>query len=81
MIPAWQGPEFDGTPACAEADPDAWFPDKGGTNRPAKAVCRGCEVIDECLTWALDNGEMHGVWGGLSERERRQLRSRKGRAA
>lgn len=58
---------------CAEADPEAFFPEKGGSTRYAKKVCRSCEVRAECLQYALDHDERFGVWGGLSERERRKL--------
>ncbi|MDU5308733.1 MAG: WhiB family transcriptional regulator, partial [Varibaculum cambriense] len=47
---------------------------KGGSTREAKAVCELCEVRDECLSYALENDERFGIWGGLSERERRRLR-------
>ena len=58
---------------CAEVDPELFFPDKGESSRPAKRMCAGCEVRAECLQDALDHGERFGVWGGLSERERREL--------
>lgn len=58
---------------CAQADPEAFFPEKGGSTRAAKAVCRGCEVRHECLWTALESRERFGIWGGLSERERRHL--------
>ncbi len=58
---------------CAEVDPELFFPDKGESSRPAKRVCAACEVRAECLQQALDRGERFGVWGGLSERERRAL--------
>jgi WhiB family transcriptional regulator, redox-sensing transcriptional regulator len=58
---------------CAEVDPELFFPDKGESSRPAKRVCAACEVRAECLQQALDRGERFGVWGGLSERERRVL--------
>ncbi len=58
---------------CAEVDPELFFPEKGESSRPAKRVCAGCEVRAECLQYALDHGERFGVWGGLSERERREL--------
>lgn len=85
-VPAWQGPEFDGAAACAEADPEAWFPQKGGgsveSTARAKAICRGCEVLDDCLIWALDNAEAFGVWGGTTPSERRRLLAReRGRVA
>jgi WhiB family redox-sensing transcriptional regulator len=59
---------------CAETDPEAFFPEKGGSTREAKKVCTGCEVRAECLEFALANDERFGIWGGLSERERRRLR-------
>jgi WhiB family transcriptional regulator, redox-sensing transcriptional regulator len=58
---------------CAQVDPELFFPDKGESSRPAKRVCGACEVRAECLHDALDRGERFGVWGGLSERERRVL--------
>lgn len=61
---------------CAETDPEAFFPEKGGSTRAAKAICRGCEVRAECLQYALDNDERFGIWGGLSERERRALKQK-----
>lgn len=59
---------------CAQTDPEAWFPDKGGSTRAAKAICRSCPVIAECLAYALRNDERYGIYGGLSERERRRLK-------
>jgi WhiB family redox-sensing transcriptional regulator len=58
---------------CAQTDPDSFFPDRGESSRPAKRVCAACDVRAECLQYALDHGERYGVWGGLSERERRAL--------
>ena len=66
---------------CAQTDPEAFFPEKGGSTRPAKQVCAGCEVRDECLEYALRNDERFGIWGGLSERERRALKRQRGAAA
>ncbi|MBM02858.1 MAG: hypothetical protein CMH43_03980 [Micrococcales bacterium] len=43
------------------------------------AVCRRCPVVDECLRWALESGQDAGVWGGLSEDERRALKRRNAR--
>ena len=59
---------------CAQTDPEAFFPEKGGSTREAKRICQGCEVRDECLEYALENDERFGIWGGLSERERRRLK-------
>lgn len=59
---------------CAQTDPEAFFPEKGGSTREAKRICSGCEVKAECLEYALGNDERFGIWGGLSERERRRLK-------
>lgn len=59
---------------CLGVDPDLFFPERGASTREAKAVCRGCVVQDECLEFALSNGEKFGIWGGKSERERRRVR-------
>ncbi|WP_374462010.1 WhiB family transcriptional regulator [Microtetraspora sp. AC03309] len=58
---------------CAQTDPEMWFPEKGASNADAKRVCRSCEVRAECLEYALANEEPYGVWGGLSEMQRRRL--------
>ena len=59
---------------CLGVDPDLFFPERGASTREAKAVCRGCEVRGDCLEYALAHGEKFGIWGGLSERERRRVR-------
>jgi WhiB family redox-sensing transcriptional regulator len=59
---------------CAQTDPEAFFPEKGGSTREAKRICAGCDVRAECLEYALAHDERFGIWGGLSERERRRLR-------
>jgi len=61
---------------CAQTDPEAFFPEKGGSTRDAKKICASCEVRTQCLEYALANDERFGIWGGLSERERRKLRKR-----
>jgi WhiB family redox-sensing transcriptional regulator len=61
---------------CAQTDPEAFFPEKGGSTREAKRICLGCEVRTECLEYALEHDERFGIWGGLSERERRKLKKR-----
>jgi len=66
---AWQAEAL-----CAQTDPEAFFPEKGGSTRDAKRVCGVCPVREECLQYAMDNDERFGIWGGLSERERRRLR-------
>jgi WhiB family transcriptional regulator, redox-sensing transcriptional regulator len=59
---------------CLGVDPDLFFPERGASTREAKEVCRGCVVREECLEYALANGEKFGIWGGMSERERRRIR-------
>lgn len=65
--------------ACIDEDPELFFPI--GTTGPAleqleraKAVCHRCDVMDQCLEWALQTNQDAGVWGGTSEDERRALR-------
>ena len=62
--------------ACRDADPDELFVTGAAQNR-AKAVCLGCPVRTECLSDALDNRVEFGVWGGMTERERRALLRRR----
>ncbi|MDR2999118.1 WhiB family transcriptional regulator [Microbacterium sp. NPDC057659] len=70
---AWQADAL-----CAQVDPEAFFPEKGGSTRDAKRICSSCDVRGECLEYALNNDERFGIWGGLSERERRKLKRRAG---
>ncbi len=63
---------------CAETDPESFFPEKGGSTREAKRICSGCEVRAECLEYALAHDERFGIWGGLSERERRRFKKEAG---
>ena len=67
-------PEWQERALCAQTDPEAFFPEKGGSTREAKRICSGCDVRAECLDYALAHDERFGIWGGLSERERRRLR-------
>lgn len=59
---------------CMGVDPDLFFPERGASTREAKEVCRGCVVREDCLEYAITNSEKFGIWGGLSERERRRIR-------
>ena len=68
-ILAWQEQAL-----CAQTDPEAFFPEKRGSTREAKRVCQNCEVRSECLDYALANDERFGIWGGMSERERRRYK-------
>jgi WhiB family redox-sensing transcriptional regulator len=74
--PPWQSGAL-----CAQADPEAFFPEKGGSTKEAKKVCAVCPVQQECLEYALLNEERFGIWGGKSERERRRLRGLVGAGA
>lgn len=73
--PAW----LDGA-LCAQTDPDAFHPDGPGRQPTgARTVCGRCDVRDDCLAWILDwererGATEHGVWGGLSEKQRRAIR-------
>lgn len=59
---------------CMGVDPELFFPERGSSTREAKEVCRGCVVAEDCLEFAIANGEKFGIWGGMSERERRRVR-------
>lgn len=82
--PPGRPPWFDAPPAvdvswhgeavCPQTDPESFFPEKGGSTREAKAICRTCPVRMECLDYAVDHDERFGIWGGMSERERRRLK-------
>jgi WhiB family redox-sensing transcriptional regulator len=71
--------------ACLDEDPELFFP-IGNTGpaliqiEEAKAVCRSCQVIETCLKLAVDSGQDNGVFGGLSEEQRRSLKRRNARA-
>src|ERR687892_1822506 len=71
--------EWRETARCKEMDPDLFFP--VGTTGPAllqieaaKAVCRQCDVREECLQYAIDSNQEYGIWGGMTEEERRYMR-------
>ncbi len=75
IAPEWVA-DWRGQGLCATADPDALFV-QGKAQRAAKAMCKGCPVMAECLADALDNRTEFGVWGGMTERERRALLRRR----
>ena len=74
--PAWRA-----LAACRGVDPELFFTERGESTGDAKAICRDCDVRADCLEYALANKEKFGIWGGLSERERRKLRQARRRAA
>jgi len=61
---------------CAQTDPEAFFPEKGGSVRTVLAICGRCPVRTQCLDFALENNIQHGIWGGLSSLARRRLQQR-----
>ncbi len=67
--PAWMA-----SGACRDRPDVTWFPEKGQSAAPAKAVCAGCPTRARCLEYAIETG-VEGVWGGTSTRERRRRRS------
>jgi WhiB family redox-sensing transcriptional regulator len=61
---------------CQSVDPELFFPEVGSSSTDAKRVCRRCDVQLECLMWALEHDERHGVWGGLGPGQRAHLQKR-----
>lgn len=80
-FPLPEPPHWTELARCQEVDPEAFFPEKGGSTRLAKAICGRCEVRTECLEYALDRDERFGIWGGKSEPERRRLKRTQEEAA
>jgi WhiB family redox-sensing transcriptional regulator len=68
------GPTWREFALCAQTDPEAFFPEKGCSTRDGKKICAKCEVMMECRAYAILHDERFGIWGGLSERERRSIR-------
>ena len=67
--------------ACRDADPDLFFPTSRDSSDKAMAICGSCPVQPECLDYAFDAGERFGIWGGLTEKDRRKARARMRRSA
>jgi hypothetical protein len=65
-LPIYTRPDWHADANCRGLDPELFFPSVGQTSEEAKRVCRACDVQVECLTFALNNGEKHGIWGGKS---------------
>lgn len=66
-------PEWMSSGLCAETDPEEFYPERGGSTARAKQLCASCPVQLACLTYALDNNEQWGVWGGMSVKDRAKL--------
>lgn len=60
--------------SCRQTDPELWFPDLGSNANDAKAICRQCPVLAECLAYALEHQE-EGIWGATSKKQRQRLRA------
>lgn len=69
LRPAWMRRAL-----CARRGQALFFVARGGSVKPAKALCGACVVREQCLDYALDNPDLQGVWGGTSEQERRAMR-------
>jgi len=69
IVPAWMDDAL-----CVQVDTELFFPEKGASSRPARSVCRSCLVRKDCLDWSVETGQRFGVWGGMSERQRRKIR-------
>lgn len=73
-------PEWMQLARCKETDPEVFFPERGDSTMDtlvAKRICLKCEVRVECLQYAVDNQERHGIWGGLNEKARRKYKGKK----
>ncbi|WP_307851609.1 WhiB family transcriptional regulator [Micromonospora sp. C41] len=75
-VPTWHEDAL-----CRQYPADLFFPERGENATYAKAICRRCPVRDRCLQWALDKREQHGVWGGTTEKDRRDMQRREAVAA
>lgn len=74
MIDLLELPEWHLDAACRGMDTDLFFPYRGESLKKAKAICTQCPVQEECLTWAIEENEKFGIWGGLNERNRRRVK-------
>lgn len=75
-----ENPEWMKKARCRETDPEIFYPEQGSGHyiaTQAKRICNSCEVKVECLQYALDNNEAHGIWGGLNEKSRRQYKRKR----
>lgn len=70
------------TAVCAQTDPELWFPEKGGSAREARRLCRSCPFLAACRSWTLAHPSeaAHGVWGGLTARQRARILANQRRA-
>lgn len=64
---------------CAQVGGDDWFPEWGGSERDPKTVCATCPVREQCLNYAIQHHINYGIWGGVSERQRRRIITKRNR--
>jgi WhiB family transcriptional regulator, redox-sensing transcriptional regulator len=76
-LAGFEQPAWAADAPCREHPEVEWFPERGESMAAAKAVCRRCPVRDECLSYAVADPTIVGVWGGTSGRERRRMRERR----
>ena len=74
--PAWQE-----RARCRSLGPERFFTERGESTAKAKAICFRCTVREACLEYALAHTEKFGIWGGMSERERRRIRTQRRKKA
>ena len=74
MIPQLTSPRWMSDALCAQVDAELFFPEVGEHSRPARLICRRCDVQINCLEYAVEHKIAFGIWGGMSDRERRNLR-------
>jgi WhiB family transcriptional regulator, redox-sensing transcriptional regulator len=74
ILPERSDSEWMSRAECANYPPDWWFPARGQPSPQARSVCLSCPVRTECLDYAIAHNERHGIWGGLSEKQRRLIR-------
>lgn len=74
-----EAPVWYDSAACRTMDPAIFFSQDDDVQRAALTRCDGCTVKPECLRIAMETEQMHGIWGGMSERERRRLIRRRRR--
>lgn len=70
-------PEWFAHAACTGVDPELFHPSRGESTAEAKAICRRCGIRSACLEWAMATHQQFGIWGGLSEQQRKVERSRR----
>ena len=76
LVDLIERPEWMQSAACRGMDTALFYPTVGEPGTAAKRVCAGCPVAAECLAYAVNLGEHHGIWGGVAEKQRRRIRAR-----